>query len=32
MNPTTGKYKGRVVVDLIAKNAKKTAKKQDKKG
>lgn len=32
MNPTTGKYKGRVVVDMIAKSAKKTAKKQEKKG
>jgi len=30
MNPTTGKYKGRVVVDMIAKKARKTAKREEK--
>ena len=30
MNPTTGKYKGRVVVDMITKNARKAAKKKAK--
>jgi ribosomal protein L32 len=30
MNPTTGKYKGRVVIDMIAKNARKAAKKKEK--
>ncbi len=30
MNPVTGKYKGRVVVDMIAKNSRKAAKKKSK--
>jgi uncharacterized protein (DUF3820 family) len=30
MNPTTGKYKGRVVIDMIAKNAKAASKKKAK--
>jgi len=30
MNPTTGKYRGRDVVDVIAKTAKKAAKKKEK--
>jgi uncharacterized protein (DUF3820 family) len=30
MNPMTGKYKGRVVVDMIAKKAKKAAKREEK--
>jgi ribosomal protein L32 len=30
MNPATGKYRGRNVVDMVAKSAKKTAKKKEK--
>ncbi len=30
MNPKTGKYRGRDVVDMIAKTAKKVAKKKEK--
>jgi large subunit ribosomal protein L32 len=32
MNPKTGTYKGRVVVDMIAKKARTTAKKAAKRG
>ena len=31
MNPVTGKYRGREVVDVITKKAKKTAKKKESK-
>jgi ribosomal protein L32 len=31
MNPTTGKYRGRDVVDVVARSARKTAKKTPQK-